>query len=371
MTDRLKSLFATDWDFPDSDKSESIHSIHPYPAKFIPEIPRALIDTLGVPKGSWVFDPFCGSGATLLEAQLAGIPSVGVDVHPIACLISKVKTRPLSNDFLSVASRVALEARLSTAPVTVPSIPNLDHWFQAHVQEEVTKLLTRIEAVKTRNVRDALRVALSSILVRVSNQDSDTRYAAVDKMITREDVYSTFSTACERLWNAKTAHKPRCRKARVLNQDILTVTPDDIEVPVGLVVTSPPYPNAYEYWLYHKYRMFWLGYDPLKVKAQEIGARAHYFKKNPPTVDDFKAQLAYLMILLKETMVKRGHVCIVIGRSKIHGQIIDNAGLVTEVALQYGFTSVASIPRRIATSRKSFNLSHAKIKTEHLLIFRK
>ena len=48
--------------------------------------------------------------------------------------------------------------------------------------------------------------------------------------------------------------------------------PSDIPRRVGLVITSPPYPNAYEYWLYHKYRMYWLGLDPIAVKKQEIGA---------------------------------------------------------------------------------------------------
>ena len=43
-------------------------------------------------------------------------------------------------------------------------------------------------------------------------------------------------------------------------------------------MTSPPYPNAYEYWLYHKYRMYWLGMDPIAVRQQEIGARPHYFR---------------------------------------------------------------------------------------------
>ena len=48
----------------------------------------------------------------------------------------------------------------------------------------------------------------------------------------------------------------------------------------GRLVTSPPYPNAYEYWLYHKYRMYWLGFDPIPIRENEIGARPHYFKTN-------------------------------------------------------------------------------------------
>jgi site-specific DNA-methyltransferase (cytosine-N4-specific) len=61
-----------------------------------------------------------------------------------------------------------------------------------------------------------------------------------------------------------------------------------------------PYPNAYEYWLYHKYRMFWLGMDPLKVRAKEIGARPHFFRKNGATMHDFERQMTLVFRLLSD-----------------------------------------------------------------------
>ena len=89
LKEKLENL---NWDFKDS-TAEAIHSIHPYPAKFIPEIPRTLISNLPIPRNTIILDPFCGSGVTLVESQKAGIESVGVDLNPIACLLSKVKTQ--------------------------------------------------------------------------------------------------------------------------------------------------------------------------------------------------------------------------------------------------------------------------------------
>ena len=37
------ALLSTNWNFSDAPFNKSIHSIHPYPAKFIPQIPRRLI----------------------------------------------------------------------------------------------------------------------------------------------------------------------------------------------------------------------------------------------------------------------------------------------------------------------------------------
>jgi site-specific DNA-methyltransferase (cytosine-N4-specific) len=117
--------------------------------------------------------------------------------------------------------------------------------------------------------------------------------------------------------------------------------------------------------------MFWLGYNPLKVKEQEIGARAHYFKKRHPTEQDFRLQMRKVLELLWNAVVKGGHVCIIMGRSKIHGKIIDNASILTEIAENMGFKLLTAITRQIATSRKTFNLAHANIQTENLLVFEK
>ena len=365
------ALSNIDWDFPHSERKDSIHNIHPYPAKFIPEIPRMLINTIGLPQGTCVLDPFCGSGATLVESQLAGFSAIGIDLNPIACLISRVKSQPLSEDFIPQIKTVITKAKACQGIVAVPPIPNLDHWFMKELQWAIASLVLQIEDVPDQNTKEALNLALSSILVRVSNQESDTRYAAIEKKLTADTVFSLFQAASERIWEAKAECDPPRWDVEVMNKDILNVQPSDIRLPVGLVITSPPYPNAYEYWLYHKYRMYWLGYDPLAVKEHEIGARAHYFKKRHPTEDDFRQQMTHLVRLLYQVVVFSGHICVVIGRSKVHGQIIDNASIVADVGQENGFRLLARLPRTIAPSRKTFNLTHANIKTEEILVFEK
>src|SRR5574341_945294 len=364
-------LSAIDWNFPRSDTSESIHSIHPYPAKFIREIPRTLIDLVGVPDGTWILDPFCGSGVTLVEAQLKGIPGFGIDLNPIACLICRVKTHPLPDNLANFAIDAIMRARSRFGDVTVPRIPNLDHWFERDVQEAVSALVTAINEVENDHIRDALRLALSSILVRVSNQESDTRYAAIQKDVSADKTFRYFLVSVERIARMTKEHLPKTWEAIVACKDILNTVPSDIERPIGLVITSPPYPNAYEYWLYHKYRMFLLGYDPIQVRQQEIGARAHYFKKSHPTTEDFRRQMQHVFNLIWATLVEGGHACFVIGRSKIHGKFVDNATLLMEIAQEVGFEIIADLQRRIAPSRKAFNLSHAQIQTESVLVFRK
>lgn len=368
---KYDKLLNIDWNFPNSQKNKGIHSLHPYPAKFIPDIPRNLLEILGVPENTCVFDPFSGSGTTVVEAQAKGYPAIGVDLNPIACLIAEVKTSAMQDDLYASALDIIAKAKINKDIKRIKDIPNVDHWFKEDIQKAIASLMNTIENIHSHNVQNALKMILSSIIVKVSNQDSDTRYAAVENKITVEDVHKAFLTTAKKVNESLKQQNSNHSSVEIINKNILDVEVSDIAIPVGLVITSPPYPNAYEYWLYHKYRMYWLGHDPLHVRKKEIGARAHYFKKNHPTIDDFFIQMKSVMNLLYKITVSDAHVCFVIGRSKIHGTIYDNTKLIVQAGEDEGFVHIMSIPRDIASSRKSFNLAHASIKTEHLVVFKK
>src|SRR5713226_4726853 len=87
----ISKLDEIDWDFKDAKTSYLTHGMHPYPAKFIPQIPNALIQALSS-VGETVADIFCGSGTTLVESLILKRNAVGVDANPLACLISRAKT---------------------------------------------------------------------------------------------------------------------------------------------------------------------------------------------------------------------------------------------------------------------------------------
>lgn len=363
-------LESIDWSFAERDKGQEVEAIHPYPAKFIANIPRAFLASLPMPDRTAVLDPFCGSGTTLVEAQRMGLPSVGIDLNPIACLISRVKTTPTPSGLELAATEIVSIASSNHDPERW-DIPNVDHWFKPEIQEAIAALIQGIRDRQAEETNDVLLLALSSILVRVSNQDSDTRYAAIEKSVTKNDVFDHFFAACRKIHKALVARNWSITPSRVIEANILKIDPAKIEIPVGMIITSPPYPNAYEYWLYHKYRMWWLGFDPLSVKAQEIGARAHFFKREPHTEDHFWTQMRSTFKFIDAVLVNSGFVCFVIGRSKIHGRIINNADIVQAIAEERGMNLVARFDRVIAVNRKSFNLSHANIKSETVIVFQK
>ena len=363
LADVASLLSGMDWGFDAPHGREPIHDLHSYPARFIPQIPRQLIRLLHPGGRVPVLDPFFGSGTTIVEATLAGLPAAGVDLNPLATLIASVKTTPLRSSLIEAAQRVVAQARRVDVPI--PSIPRLDHWFMPHVQQNLANLTYQIELIMNESERQALMVALSRIIIRVSNQESDTRYAAIVKNIESDQVNTMFLDSAAFIEGALTATYggffPPTPACRILNLDILKTTVEDIGTGYGLVITSPPYPNAYEYWLYHKYRMYWLGMDPLHVRANEIGARPNYFKSKPHDAGQFFTVMESCCELLSKVMNPGSFACFLIGRSIIRGEVVDNADAIVRAAQSNGFTHVVSLPRNIPTTRKAFNPSHTSL----------
>ena len=157
---------------------------------------------------------------------------------------------------------------------------------------------------------------------------------------------------------------------RVLDADILNA-PDTS--PFDLVVTSPPYPNAYSYHLYHRTRLIWLGYDPERFKTIEIGSHRKYSAKgrNRATPDTFRGEFEGIFRWLRNRLRDRRYACFVIGDSTIDGKRVDNASLLAEAGASAGFREAARIGRTIAPTRKAFNPRMGRIKTENILILQK
>lgn len=380
---KIKSI---DWDFPSAKTSYLTHGIHPYPAKFIPQIPNALIQELST-VGDTVLDIFCGSGTTLVEALLLKRNAVGIDANPLACMITRAKTNAISDadaaaivevleKVKSLAGSIALGEDGSLFPGLDftskgwrPVGKTLDFWFEPYVVEELAECLMLSKPLPP-NARDLALTAFSSIVVAVSKQDSDTRYVRRDKNIGLGDTFRRFARALEQslaMATELTEIKEDRFKCSVLEASLLT----EPSIPsVDLVVCSPPYPNAYSYHLYHMTRMLWLGMDQPQFKKDEIGSHRKYSSpsKNGANVETFIDEFRTIMEWLKKHLKPNGFACFIVGNSTIRGQHVDNANIIAEAGQLAGFVEVCRMPRTLQSTKKSFNPKIGKIKTENILI---
>jgi hypothetical protein len=75
-----------------SAEDRSAHDWYRFVLSYPPHLVRDYCGRFGLGPNSVVFDPFCGTGTTLVEAKKLGIPSVGMEAHPMSHFASAVKT---------------------------------------------------------------------------------------------------------------------------------------------------------------------------------------------------------------------------------------------------------------------------------------
>lgn len=380
----FRSLTGMDWDFAGAKTSYLTHRLHPYPAKFIPQIPNALIQELSR-VGDTVGDIFCGSGTTLVEALTLKRHSVGIDASPLACLIARAKTTPLSDQgkeelirLLERVQRMAEHARASSSSrlpgvfssAWRPDYPKLSFWFEEFIVEELAEILQLCRATRWPDAQTVALTSFSSIVVTVSRQDSDTRYVRREKGTLPGDAFKRFARALEQSIEAVSdltdIVEPRF-DCTIIERNLL-LKPD---IPMlDLVVCSPPYPNAFSYHLYHMTRMLWLGMDQPRFKAEEIGSHRKYSKKGlgAATVETFQTEFSEILSWLSGRLKKGKYACFVVGDSTLAAKRVSNADVISEAGVSAGFREVARIDRHMQATKKSFNPAIGKIKTEQILV---
>ena len=367
------------------------HYFHPYAAKFNPRIPCTLLSEFSKP-GQLILDPFAGSGTTLVEAMAHGCSAVGIDIHPLAALISRVKTSLLSQKDVKETSRIANWAaavargikgisglfdesiEIKKLPRDVPEFDNRDHWFSKEAQDDLGILRSRIFSEEGRRVQDFLRVAMSCVVLRASKQDSETRYKAVERSYKKGTAIAAFSQKVISMLNGIEELSLWVKKGitcDVFNEDIRNEDCRLDQSSCDLVLTSPPYANTYDYYLYHKQRMNWIGLDFRIAKNREIGSRLEFSSQKAPA-EKYFCDMEAAFFNVAKALKKKARCVVIQGDSRIAGIYYSGEDTIRRVAKKVGLKYESSSSVALSQTSKTFNPAFAaKGKREHIIILRK
>ena len=351
------------------------HSIHKYPAKFFPELPRFLIERYSK-RGDIVLDPFMGSGTTNLECMLHGRGSIGVDVDPFSRLLTRVKTTPLSPIELAECSdymNKKLSLYNSDKPAKEsPDFPYRKKWFTPNTTKELAFIKYYIDKYPVPRVRDFMRVTFSSIIRKVSQADDHCTRTVIRKNRPKKiNSGYCFKVFRKRLINNINGMRELYEKigghTGVTIPDNCTATNITLDNDsIDMAVTSPPYLNAVDYPRTHQLETYWLGIANGSLrdhKALHIGTEVvsssdynslhltgiktadkvirKIYKVDPRRayiaskyITDMGANLSEVRRVLKPG----GVYSMVIGSNKVRGHTFENWRYVKEAAKARGFT---------------------------------
>ncbi|NTU50251.1 MAG: site-specific DNA-methyltransferase [Desulfobulbaceae bacterium] len=381
----LSRLKEVDWSFTDDDTRFLGHDLHPYPAKFIPQLPGTIISLLSG-RGELVFDPFGGSGTTALEAIRLGRRAVSLDANPIAALIGRVKTARVSAEATTELHllHAALRGFLTSMPKFpaelvekysshTPNIANREKWFPDSSFGELAHIRFRISFMANDTAQDIASLALSRTVLAASFQDSETRYKSVPREIPIGETTRRFIKEFESVLKsvARNASATRYGVSRFVTGDVRNISIKDFpDESVDLVVTSPPYGNAMDYHLYHRFRLLWLGHDPIAFGKTEIGSHLKHQRESSgfdTYFDDMLKALAGISRILKNGR----YAVLVIGDSVYGGKTYDTASLLAKRSTDLGFDATGIFEREVHKIKRSFTPAGRRASKESILVLRK
>lgn len=244
--------------------NEYTHSLYPYPARLLRHIPRFLLSTDAIVDGvDTVFDPFVGSGTVLLEAQLRGFTSIGVEQNPVAALVSRVKTRASdASGLANMLADVLLRAKRCRR-VTSPS-PLLERWYSPAARSGLGRLLTCIADAPD---VDVARLCLALTARRMSTTDPRIPVpvrSSRNAEATAQDTWDAWQMEARLLVTKLTRLSLTRPVAEVREGDSrdLNMWPTTERAQTTLLLTSPPYGAAQKYVRSTSLEAAWLGYAP-------------------------------------------------------------------------------------------------------------
>ena len=368
------------WAFADKtrkDTSYITHGYHRYPAKFIPQLVSRLAEKY-TKEGDLIVDTFGGCGTTLVESKVMDRPSIGVDINPVAVLMTKAKKTPIEprqieEQFLKIKQKLSSFDR--NGKVKVPEHERIDYWFKPEVKRKLAFLFTEISKLQDQDARDFFYCGFSNILKNCSIWLQKSNKPMRDLNKKPIDPFIIFARQIKTMLRGNADFYNLLQRKGCLEVPCDVYCGDAREIPtksnsVSLIITSPPYVTSYEYADLHQLTALWFEYTKnlSDFRKRFIGTSYHNKKElilNSKIAETIKAELLkkdrrkaeevatyfgemnQVFEEMKRILKRGGRTCIVIGNTKLRGVEISNAEVFVEQLQNLGLKVDDIIKREI------------------------
>ena len=358
----------------------STHNFYLYPARFSPEIARAVLETFSQP-GDWVLDPFMGGGTAVVEGLSIGRAMIGVDLNALAHFVASVRTRPLSSDDEGDILQWAREAADSAPHYGFQALPDVRNLplaikrFMAKSLDDADQLATPKRRAFARMV--LLRLGQWALDCRDHSRPSQAKLAQRLPDLTGQMLggLRQFVASCHAVGFSKTEILRRrlllCRSAADLHQERRMTT---LRAP-KLVFTSPPYPRVHV--LYHRWQVLGRKETPAPYWIAQVadGHDASYYtggSRTPTGESNYFSMIRSVFSSVRQLIDSDGLVVQLVGFADVGAQLPKYHAAMAEAGFNSwspSGTSVESFWRQVPNRKWYAKLNGAVDPSSELLLF--
>ncbi len=324
-------------ELPQVERTKHVHALHPYLGKYVPQLVEIFLRRYFAP-GDRVYDPFVGSGTTLVEANVFGCHAIGCDISAFNCLLSRVKTATYSLPILDLSLKGALEQARRSAPPKERAGDWLERWYAPAALEELLAY-----RAATARLDSLVRQVAEVILSRAARSARLTTHFDLDfpKRPVNDPYYChKHKRTCRpvgeaakflRRYTADTHRRLRAFAQLRKDRDVSVVHGDartlDLPVKATGIITSPPYPGLIDYHEQHRY-----AYELLDLEDRsmlEIGAATRGLSR--AALGDYVQNMSAVLRNSARQLTAGAPIIIVVNDSKgLYPEILEQSGLELE-----------------------------------------
>jgi len=413
LVDKINKKELNYWDFSDV-VSTGIHKISAYPATMVPDMQNELIKLIKSEDKSVqnILDPFHGSGVTLVEGMKNDLTPIGIDINPLANLITLVKLQGINKNQIKLSNNRIIELlRKESFEFEIHDFYNINKWYREDFIETFSKIRAAIQRERYKNIRQYYWVCLINILKKYSNTRSSTfklhvkKQKDIDSM--SNGIIEDFIKNIEKSYVFLPSFVQYDKKKLYIGkaEEILSKFEDGT---IDLICTSPPYgdnPTTVTYGQYSILPLFWIDRTDLGEFDEQLIANYSSIDSNSlggnqrvrssfessvlndflSRIDDKKQDkvknfvLDYLNVMTELVRILKvgKYIVLTLGNRRVDNRVVPLSTITMEYLESNGFILEKMITRNIPKKRmprkvsKVYGNSVESMNQEYVLILKK
>ncbi len=376
--------------------------IYKYPAKFIPQAIAFVLKCYAKP-GMRIFDPFAGYGTVGVVSRVYGYDYELWDLNPLMQVIHDTAT--LEPPIPKVDG--LLKAIRTSNQRFIPNWSNLAYWHPEPFMELLSQAWGFVHQLEGKE-RLLFLIPLMNVTRYFSYADEKvhklykSKYSKAKVAALLEDNWqSLFWTMLERevyklVGKLDEYHQMRPSKVSCTIRAGIDTLHSQLERPVDVMITSPPYLQAQEYIRSTKLELFWLGHSEETIRwlskheipyrgLQPIEIHSELYYQHRAMIEEPHLLALYenyfnsiLSVFERLAEQVREYLCIFVGPAKIRTTPIPIDDIVVEHLSHFGWihevTYIDQIVGRVMFNSKvnpASGLEDSRMRTEHMVVMKR